>query len=283
MHISHYPVQGMLVTNELRLAARPLAISTVTFFPRGIRKLVWWVYVKPDSLWVKWVNHVYLQGDNWASYKPKSDATWSWKAIRRVKELFADAYQGGQWSQSASYSVTSGYNWIRKPQPQVSWAKYIWNSWCIPKHSFINWLIARETLLLKDRLFGLGIATDDLCVLSGLSAETHSHLFQQCVYTQLLMSKLMKLLNIRLPGTDLLNWVQKKPWNKTKKLVVNASVQACWYVVWHQRNCARLELRLRHPDDVLKDVFGVLKIRSEFWCTCIKKRRDWYWVKSLLD
>ncbi|XP_074305227.1 uncharacterized protein LOC141640275 [Silene latifolia] len=128
----------------------------------AICKLSNWVYNHPDSLWVKWVHHVYMKGVPWSSYIPKTDVSWSWKVVCRLRDKFAGAFSStGQWLHNpAGYTTTSGYCWIRQPQPVVLWDKTVWNSWCIPKHSFINWLIAREALLLKDKLLQIGDASD---------------------------------------------------------------------------------------------------------------------------
>ncbi|XP_074304280.1 uncharacterized protein LOC141638992 [Silene latifolia] len=145
----------------------------------AIGKLVWWLYTKPDSLWVKWVHHIFMKGTSWQSYAPKADVSWSWKTIWKVKDKLASGYMSGQWSASpAGYSISSGYHWLRQKHTTVIWHRPVWNSWCIPKHNFINWLIAREALHLKDKLYHLGIIQDDLCLLCGAAAETHVHLFQ---------------------------------------------------------------------------------------------------------
>ncbi|XP_074266708.1 uncharacterized protein LOC141589989 [Silene latifolia] len=143
--------------------------------------------------------------------------------------------------------VVTRYQWIRQKQSTVTWDRVIWNSWCISKHSFISWLIAREALQLKDKLFLLGIIADDTCFLCGSAAENHTHLFSQCCYTRQLFKLLSLKLNVCLPVTNLLVWMQTKPWAKIKKRVTIVWIQALYYAIWNQRNKARLEGVVQRP------------------------------------
>ncbi|XP_074271170.1 uncharacterized protein LOC141595097 [Silene latifolia] len=199
-------------------------------------------------------------------YTPKADTSWIWKRICRVQDKFAGGFSGtGQWlAAPAGYSVTSGYEWIKKTQPVVTWDKVIWNSWCLPKHNFINWLIAREALLLKDRLLQIGIAPDSDCCICGACAGTHNHLFFHCPYTRKLIWLLSCKLNVRMPAENLLIWIQSKPWAQVKKRVLIAWFQALYYAIWHQRNKARLEGMIDHPASVIKQISSIMHTRSIF-------------------
>ncbi|XP_074297299.1 uncharacterized protein LOC141628005 [Silene latifolia] len=179
------------------------------------------------------------------------------------------------------YTTTSGYCWIRHSQPVVTWDKAVWNSWCISKNSFINWLIAREALLLKDKLLQIGVVADSACCICGADTESHRHLFVQCQHTQKLVKLLSCKLNVKLPAVYLITWIQSKPWAKVKKNVIIAWIQALYYAIWHQRNKSRLEGVLDQPEVVLKQISSMLLMRSIFWLKCIKKSSDETWVKSI--
>ncbi|XP_074301484.1 uncharacterized protein LOC141632879 [Silene latifolia] len=49
-----------------------------------IGKIVWWLAVKPDKLWVQWVNHIYLKGVHWSNYVLSGDVSWQWKRIYKI-------------------------------------------------------------------------------------------------------------------------------------------------------------------------------------------------------
>ncbi|XP_074313832.1 uncharacterized protein LOC141649028 [Silene latifolia] len=216
----------------------------------AIGKLVWWLYTKPDSLWVKWVHNIYLKGTPWNYYTPKSDTSWSWRTICKVKEKFSTGYTNGHWTaHPTDYTVSSGYNWIRKIQPKVTWHLYIWNSWCIPKHQFINWFIIREALMLKDKLLSLGISYDNHCLLCGTGPKTHLHLFQHCQYKKLVFMQLEAKLHMKLSQTNILFWIHNKHWSKVRKKVTNAWVQAILYAIWLQSNRVWMEGVLARPEN----------------------------------
>ncbi|XP_074282956.1 uncharacterized protein LOC141607501 [Silene latifolia] len=164
----------------------------------------------PMVSWRKSALQNVKEGTNWSSYKPKNGTSWVWKAICKVKEKYGVAYLNGQW----------------RPHPKG------------------------KALMLKDRLASLGISTDDKCLLCGIDTETHEHFFQHCGFTKMLLCNLMRLLNIRRPGSDALQWVQSKPWSAVKKNVVIAFIQAVLYAVWIQRNKARIDFTIDRPEVV---------------------------------
>ncbi|KAK9705183.1 hypothetical protein RND81_07G039200 [Saponaria officinalis] len=135
--------------------------------------------------------------------------------------------------------------------------------------------------MLKDRLFYLGISLDEACYLCDCAAEIYEHLLYQCSFSKILMTQMMQFLNIRLSEVDTLQWIQRKPWAKVKKMVVNAFVQACWYTIWQQRNKARLEMRVFRQDKVLHEIILNLKLQAAFWLSCSNRRDDTLWISSL--
>lgn len=48
-------------------------------------KYIWNIVNQNESLWLRWVNHVYLKGKNWKRYKCPNDASWYWKQIWKVR------------------------------------------------------------------------------------------------------------------------------------------------------------------------------------------------------
>ncbi|XP_074297069.1 uncharacterized protein LOC141627745 [Silene latifolia] len=220
----------------------------------SICKLSWWIYSNQDSLWVQWVHHIYMKDVPWSLYQPKSDVSWAWKTICKVKDNFSAGFSStGLWlPRPSGYTVSSGYQWIRPKYPTVTWDKMVWNSWCIAKHSFISWLLAREALQLKDKLLLLGILPDDRCFLCGIASETHQHLFIQCCYTRKMVALISQKLHIGLPVTNLFVWLQTKPWARIKKMVTLVWIQALYYSIWHQRNKARIEGVVQQPEKVVQ-------------------------------
>ncbi|XP_074315297.1 uncharacterized protein LOC141651485 [Silene latifolia] len=113
----------------------------------SVGKLVNWLYTKADRLWVLWIDHIYMKGVDWATYHPPPDSNWNWRNICRVKKCLASGFQGNSWIASAGdYSIRAGYHWLQGVHPPVQWYHDLWDSWILPKHAFVGWLIHRQAL-----------------------------------------------------------------------------------------------------------------------------------------
>ncbi|XP_062118489.1 uncharacterized protein LOC133832121 [Humulus lupulus] len=53
-----------------------------------LAKYVWALSDKPDLLWVKWINSIYLKGVNIWNYELKGDCSWYWRKLCRLKDHF---------------------------------------------------------------------------------------------------------------------------------------------------------------------------------------------------
>ncbi|XP_074303781.1 uncharacterized protein LOC141638273 [Silene latifolia] len=120
----------------------------------------------------------YSGGRAWTDYVPSGDISWGWKTVCRVRDKFSSCYNHGQWLlDPKGYTVKSGYELLRLKYQAIEWHRIVWNTWAMPKHKFFCWLLAREALQVKAKLFGLGIVPGEDCLLCGCAAEIHLHLF----------------------------------------------------------------------------------------------------------
>ncbi|XP_074293222.1 uncharacterized protein LOC141620187 [Silene latifolia] len=166
----------------------------------------------------------------------------NWKAICRARDLFKNGYANGIWlAGQKGYTVKCGYEWIRHKEPKVGWAKLVWSCRAMPKHCFLNWLIFRNALNIKDRLFRIGVSADDLCCIYSAAKKIVSHLFQQCRYVTEVMSVICAWLGIPVPQGNGLIWLGRRKWPQVQKTVCIAVFMAVYYAIWQQRNAARLQ------------------------------------------
>ncbi|XP_074304025.1 uncharacterized protein LOC141638510 [Silene latifolia] len=215
----------------------------------AIGKLIWWIYSCPNKLWVKWIHQVYLKGTDWNDYNPTGDVRWGWKVICRTKTKLAHGYINHQWTlDHKGYSISSGYELIRAKFQKVVWHKVLWNRWCIPKHQFIGWLIARERLQLKDKLLALGIVPDATCLLCGEAEESHLHLFLQCRYSQRILTDMAKVCHVSWPNSNLINWIGVWQGSALHRNIIMCIVLAAFYQIWMQRNKVRVDACLLRPE-----------------------------------
>jgi len=64
----------------------------------SIAKLVWFVAMEKDVLWVKWVHQKYLKRLDWGAYQTPADCSWHWRNVVATKETFKlHMMQHGEW------------------------------------------------------------------------------------------------------------------------------------------------------------------------------------------
>ncbi|XP_062085830.1 uncharacterized protein LOC133791939 [Humulus lupulus] len=55
-----------------------------------LARYIWAVSTKQDSLWVKWIQHVYLKGVNFWDYALKHDSNWYWRKLCHLRNRFSE-------------------------------------------------------------------------------------------------------------------------------------------------------------------------------------------------
>lgn len=142
--------------------------------------------MKQDSLWIRWIDAVYLKGMDLWDYQLPSSSNLHWRTIIKERNYFARAYHNGVWTHSASnaYTILEGYAWLTSVNRPFLLASAIWNRVIMPKHNFILWLVVQNRLLMKDRLMGWNITVDNTyCLLFEIEEETNAHLFFRFAYS----------------------------------------------------------------------------------------------------
>ncbi|XP_062100800.1 uncharacterized protein LOC133806725 [Humulus lupulus] len=54
-----------------------------------LAKYVWAINNQLETLWVKWINSVYLKGQSFWQYKLKNDTSWYWRKICMLRDVFS--------------------------------------------------------------------------------------------------------------------------------------------------------------------------------------------------
>ncbi|XP_074288399.1 uncharacterized protein LOC141613561 [Silene latifolia] len=227
-----------------------------------VGRLVDWVTAKRDSIWVHWVQHNYLKGQEWMDYKPSTNSSWVWRRICKVKEDMAAGYINGKWDvQQDGYTPAGCYEWFKGNRPRVNWYKAIWNGWIIPKHQFLGWLVAHEALNTTARLAKFGMAIEDKCYLCGLSEETIEHLFFECVYSKGVIREPNKQARWDYPMRDVMSWCMQRTRTVMQKGVQAAMMMGTMYQIWHQRNRSKNDSVLLRPECVAKHIMEEMRSR----------------------
>lgn len=81
---------------------------------------------------------------------------------------------------------------IIQPQVKVNWAKLMWSSSNIPRHSFIYWLALQGKLLTKNKLLHWKVVDTNMCVLCKSDSETIEHLFFDCALSKVVWEQVYR-------------------------------------------------------------------------------------------
>ncbi|XP_074299418.1 uncharacterized protein LOC141630510 [Silene latifolia] len=182
-----------------------------------------------------------MKGLPWHTYTPSAYTSWHWRKVCHVRDIIQAGFVDEYWIiGTGAYTVSGCYNWLREKRIQVDWYNFIGNIVATPKHSFMAWLIANQALRLKDRLYCYNVSSDDLCCICSLSPETHEQLFQECLYAQQVLKIVLCRLGTQLRGSDILKQIARRRWSSGRKHVTTSAILVVWYMIWMQRNSARL-------------------------------------------
>ncbi|XP_074298707.1 uncharacterized protein LOC141629631 [Silene latifolia] len=205
----------------------------------------------------------------------------NWRTICKVKETLKTGYNNGIWlADIKGYPVSSGYNWLRHKEQKVGWAKLVWSKWAVPKHQFVCWLLLRNALNVKERLYKHGISSNDLCCICNNEHETIGHLFLSCSYTREVMQGVCDWLCVPRPCGNGIIWVGRRNWTPMKKNICLSAIMAVYYLIWQQRNQARLEGHLQRPYVVVQQVQSSVR-QKLMKCNEICKPSDKIWIACL--
>ncbi|XP_021723915.1 uncharacterized protein LOC110691302 [Chenopodium quinoa] len=187
----------------------------------ALGKFVWKVAMKKDSLWVKWVNSVYLHNRDWWTYSPKNSDGWAWKKICGIKEELKAGFTQGPWKDS-KYTIASGYRRIVlkfSGQTRVKLKKY-------------------------------EVCDSDLCLLYGSQPKDQHHLFFDCPYSRICLTLISKWLHIPDRRFDI-----EKTWKHWKRAMLDCIKRKSVFVVltglvyciWMARNETLWNKAVIHP------------------------------------
>ncbi|XP_010682464.1 uncharacterized protein LOC104897301 [Beta vulgaris subsp. vulgaris] len=207
----------------------------------ALGRYVWAIEAKKDSLWLRWINAVYIKGAEWWSYVPTQDSSWYWKRICEVKEQMKMIYTAQQLTNMQKFSIQECYKKLTGENEKVNWSKFVWNRLTLPKHRFICWLVMKERLNIALRLRNMGIIDDPLCRLCGTEDETHLHIFFNCPFSLEVCKSISKWMQFELFGDSIDSSCRKvltSRRSRFQKQSLLAVLGAAIYFIWLARNDA---------------------------------------------
>ncbi|XP_024990498.1 uncharacterized protein LOC112524776 [Cynara cardunculus var. scolymus] len=138
------------------------------------------------------------------------------------------------------FSVREVWLSLRPNEPDVSWHHLVWFSQSIPRHAFILCVALKQRLKMHDKLRFWEAHSDLSCAFCQNGPDSHSHLFFECPFPNLVWNGLKAKMNLNgVPDNwdDIISMLQqatkgKTIWSIIRRLVLVGTV----YHLWHERN-----------------------------------------------
>lgn len=208
-----------------------------------------------------------------------SEGKWNWPSEWKVRfpELFDqtppvlshDGVDKHFWrsknGKENNFTVGNVWSDIRVVNNEVAWAKTVWFSQCIPRHSFILWLAIRCKLKTQDKIGAWNNERDLRCPFCKIQPDNHEHLFFQCDFPREIwcyFKDKIRLLYVPDDWGSIVNYMQNLPmsksiWSILQRLVVGA----CVYYVWQERNLRQFQSKYRSVEDMCKVIHQVIRLK----------------------
>nr|XP_043613082.1 uncharacterized protein LOC122585046 [Erigeron canadensis] len=168
------------------------------------------------------------------------------------------------------YSASSVWNTIRIKGPEVGWVNLVWFSRCIPRYSFLLWLVMKKKLKTHDRLkpWDVGSATNlnlVCCSLCKTGLDSHSHLFFECSYSAQVwigIKHLASLANSSQRWEDILAiLLPLSKSNSATSVIARLALAATVYFVWQETNNRMFTNNQRPPEQLIKAIIDTVRLR----------------------
>ncbi|KAL0287461.1 UNVERIFIED_CONTAM: hypothetical protein Sangu_2690300 [Sesamum angustifolium] len=226
-----------------------------------LARVLWNIHCKADTLWVKWVNEVYLRGASLWDWQPKKDDSPLLRRLAEIRDRIITDFGSTEaairhmteWTDRKGLVTSIAYEYFRPKLPKQPWKAFIWKAFIPPKYSFILWLGIRERLATRDRLAFLH--EDPTCSLCINSKESAKHLFFECPFSSYVWSHIRQWFGITRRMSTLLSAVKWLKKGKTGSSVQNKArhlALACTvYSLWRHRNEIIFEGKAPNPDGLV--------------------------------
>ncbi|XP_062113363.1 uncharacterized protein LOC133824490 [Humulus lupulus] len=180
-----------------------------------LAKYVWAISAKPDLLWVKWINSIYLKRVNLWNYELKEDCSWYWRKLCRLKDRFKPAAILSAGAQGKFQSSR------------------LYNSLLVQQR------VVNSQLLTRDNLSRMHVhVTTMICPVCERNRDSYSHLFFYCILSQLLVKSIFDWLGSVAWPSDFNSWMVwlARARSGVSTAIVNMVFAAIIYSIWRNRN-----------------------------------------------
>nr|GEU59262.1 hypothetical protein [Tanacetum cinerariifolium] len=165
------------------------------------------------------------------------------------------------------FSVSAVWHVIRPRGDVVLWYHCVWFTGYIPRHAFNMWLIMKRRLKTQDmlRAWDNVDTTKVSCALCELQADSHDHLFFECLFSTQVWHKVRVMAGLPSANPlmdsiihDILPFANRKNSKSVcSKLVLAASA----YFIWQERNNRLFRNERRSVDQVVECILNSMRLK----------------------
>ncbi|KAL0411967.1 UNVERIFIED_CONTAM: hypothetical protein Slati_3786400 [Sesamum latifolium] len=211
-----------------------------------LTRVLWNIHCKADTLWVKWVNEVYLRSALVWDWQPKNGDSLLIRRLADIRDKIIMAFGISEaavqymadWSNAKGLETSKAYEYFRPKLIRQLWKAAIWKAFIPSKYSFILWLGLRGRLAARDRLAFL--QEEHSCSFCINTIESASHLFFACPFSAHVWTDIRQWLDISRRMSTLpsaVKWLKKEKTGSFVQNKVRAITSACTiYSLWRHRN-----------------------------------------------
>ncbi|XP_020251372.1 uncharacterized protein LOC109828828 [Asparagus officinalis] len=250
-------------------------------------KIIWFIHVNKEWLWIKWIHGKYLKNTNIWLVNMKVGDSWMWKQLIKARDKAITICGGienlkrciNSCCKNSSIQLSKLYSAISPVSNKVNWYLTVWDTLIYPKHSFILWLAVLNRLLTREKLLKRGIIQSDHCCLcSDNVQESRNHLFFDCLFSKAVWNNIMDWLKFKWRACDwdiLMDWytcrLRGKGFKQSLKRLALANTV---YRIWRERNDRIFNKGIKNIDQITKKIkldIMIMILNS----SCLEENKQW--------
>ncbi|GKA87855.1 putative reverse transcriptase domain, reverse transcriptase zinc-binding domain protein [Tanacetum coccineum] len=216
---------------------------------------LWDILIKADVSWGWFLSPREISNVGYNTCSKVSDLmvhnAWNWPSSWLIKapelglvptpSIQMDTSDVLQWRDSnrsiSEFLVKKVCEAIRPRGEEVDWYHMVWFSYCVPRNTFLLWLMMRNSLKTQHILkqWDVGINTDlnlIRCSLCDLQADSREHLFFECSYSTQVWATVRHLASMdNVPSVlqNIMLYLKSMAHKRTAKSIIGSGVASCSY------------------------------------------------------
>ncbi|XP_071705351.1 uncharacterized protein [Rutidosis leptorrhynchoides] len=168
-----------------------------------------------------------------------------------------------------NFSSNATWKSLRPRAQQVEWFSMVWYPNCIPRHSFISWLLMGEHLKTHDKLRSWDVRGSIqgmmACYLCKSLLDSHTHLFFECSYSKQVWDKIKRF--ILIPGIGD-NWkviiqliISYAHRRVARVMLAKFIFGATVYFIWQESNTRLSKGESRDPNKLFNIIYWTVRLK----------------------